>query len=46
MKYPLVRDLAGDGFPATVTCRIRKFSPQGYYQWLAHPVTPRDLVDA
>jgi transposase InsO family protein len=46
MKYPLVRELAGDGFPVTVTCRVLKFSPQGYYQWLARPVTTRDYENA
>ena len=28
MTYPLVRDLAADGIPVTVTCRVLKFSPQ------------------
>jgi len=46
MKYPLVRELAADGFPVTVTCRILKFSPQGYYQRLARPVTSRGLENA
>lgn len=31
--YPLVRDLAGDGIPVTVTCRVLKFSPQAFYAW-------------
>ena len=38
MMYPLVRELAEDGIPVTVTCRVLKFSPQGYYRWLQ--VTP------
>jgi len=25
--------------PVTVTCRVLGFSTQGYYQWLADPVT-------
>jgi putative transposase len=29
-----------------VTCRALKFSPRGYYQWRARPVTTRDLDDA
>jgi putative transposase len=28
-----------------VTCRVLKFSPQGYYQWRARPVTTSDLDD-
>ncbi len=46
MMYPLVRELAGDGYPVAVTCRVRKFSTQGYYKWLKSPVTDRDLTDA
>jgi transposase InsO family protein len=46
MTYPLVRDLAVDGIPVTVTCRVLKFSPQAFYAWCAHPVSERDLVDA
>jgi putative transposase len=45
MRYPLVRDLAADGIPVTVTCRVLKFSPQAFYAWAAHPVSERDLVD-
>jgi hypothetical protein len=46
MKYPLVRELAADGFPVTVTCRVLKFSTKNYYRWLRRPVTPRDLENA
>lgn len=46
MTYPLVRELAEDGIPVTVTCRVLKFSPQGYYKWLKSPVTARDLENA
>ena len=46
MTYPLVRDLAVDGIPVTVTCRVLKFSPQAVYSWQARPVSERDLVDA
>ena len=46
MTYPLVRDLAADGIPVTVTCRVLKFSPQAFYAWCANPVSERDLVDA
>ena len=32
MMYPLVLDLAEDGIPVTVTCRVLGFTPQGYYK--------------
>jgi len=46
MMYPLVRDLAADGVPVTVTCRVLGFTPQAYYKWRAHPVSDRDWSDA
>jgi putative transposase len=46
MTYPLVRDLAVDGIPVAVTCRVLGFSTQAYYVWKAAPVTHRDLDDA
>ena len=46
MIYPLVRDLAADGIPVTVTCRVLGFSTQGFYRWLAAPVTDREWNDA
>ena len=46
MIYPLVRDLASDGIPVVVTCRVLGFSPQGFYRWRADPVSDRDWSDA
>ena len=46
MMYPLVRELAVDGIPVTVTCRVLKVARQPYYRWLATPVGPRDLARA
>jgi putative transposase len=46
MMYPLVRELAGDGIPVTVTCRVLKIARQPYYRWLACPVTPAELTAA
>jgi len=37
MTYPLVGELTEDGIPVTVTCRVLKFSTQGYYKWGARP---------
>lgn len=44
--YPLVLDLAGDGVPVTVTCRVLGFSTQAFYKWRKQPVTQRDWDDA
>jgi putative transposase len=46
MTYPLVLDLAADGIPVAVTCRVLGFSTQAFYQWKANPVTWRDWDDA
>ena len=46
MIYPLVRELAVDGIPVTVTCRVLKIARQPYYRWLAAPVTPSELAEA
>jgi len=41
-----VKELAADGIPVTVTCRVLKLASQPYYRWLAHPVTTSELVEA
>jgi len=46
MIYPLVRELAVDGVPVTVTCRVLKIARQPYYRWLANPVTDAEWVEA
>lgn len=46
MSYPLVRDLAADGIPVAVTCRVLGFSKQAFYKWLRNPVSDRDWDDA
>lgn len=46
MMFSLVTDLACVGVPVAVACGVLKFSRQAYYQWLAHPVSERALVDA
>ncbi|WP_141990249.1 IS3 family transposase [Rhodoglobus vestalii] len=43
--YPLVTELAVDGVPVTVTCRVLKLARQPYYRWLADPVTAREVVE-
>ena len=44
--YPLVRELAVDGIPVTVTCRVLKLARQPYYRWLDAPVTDAELSAA
>ena len=46
MIYPLVRELADDGIPVTVTCRVLRIARQPYYRWLANPVTDAELAQA
>ncbi|MET9326000.1 IS3 family transposase [Tsukamurella sp. NPDC003166] len=44
--YPLVKELAADGIPVTVTCRVLKLARQPYYRWLNDAVTAADRVAA
>lgn len=46
MMYPLVRELAADGIPVTVTCRVLDLARQPYYRWLANPVTGAEVTEA
>jgi putative transposase len=46
MIYPLVTDLADEGIPVALTCRVLGFSKQGYFKWRAKPICDRDLSDA
>jgi len=46
MMYPLVRELAVDGIPVTVTCRVLNLSRAPYYRWLADPVTDSEWRQA
>jgi putative transposase len=41
-----VRELAADGIPVAVTCRVLKLARQPYYRWLARPVTDAELRQA
>jgi transposase InsO family protein len=46
MMFPLVRDLAGDGIPVTVTCRVLKLCRQQYYRWIEAPISDAELDEA
>ncbi len=39
-------ELAADGIPVAVTCRVLKIARQPYYRWFAQPVTTAELVEA
>ena len=43
---PLVLDLAADGIPVVVTCRVLGFSKQAFYAWCKDPVPQRDWDEA
>jgi len=43
--YPLVRELAAEGCPVTVTCGVLGFSTQAFYKWAANPICDRDFDD-
>ena len=46
MIYPLVSELAVDGIPVTVTCRVLKLARQPYYRWLRRPLSAAELTAA
>ena len=46
MMSPLAGELAGDGVPVTVTCRVLNIARQPYYRWLTNPVTDAELIEA
>ncbi len=38
-------ELAVDGVPVVVTCRVLKLARQPYYRWLADPITDREVIE-
>jgi transposase InsO family protein len=41
-----VSELAADGIPVAVACRVLKLARQPYYRWLAEPVTDAEWIEA
>ena len=41
-----MNELAADGIPVAVTCRVLKLARQPYYRWRANPITDTELVEA
>jgi putative transposase len=46
MTYPLVQELAAEGFPVRLTCGVLGFSTQAFYKWQREPISERDWDDA
>ena len=46
MSFRLVRELAGDGTPVAVACRVLRVSTSGYYEWRGRVPSARALADA
>ncbi len=41
-----MNELAADGIPVAVTCRVLQIARQPYYRWLARPLTDAELAEA
>jgi hypothetical protein len=41
-----LEQIAADGIPVTVTCRVLKLARQPYYRWLARPATHAEWIQA
>ena len=41
-----MRELAAEGIPVAVTCRVLKLARQPYYRWLARPFSDAELAEA
>lgn len=41
-----MKELAADGIPVAVTCRVLKLARQPYYRWLANPITTAEIIEA
>ena len=46
MMFPVVRELAADGIPVAVACRVLNVSTSGYYDWRDRLPSPRAIADA
>jgi transposase InsO family protein len=44
--FPLVQELAADGIPVAVTCRVLRVSRSGFYDWAARAPSARAVADA
>jgi len=44
--FPVVQELAADGVPVAVTCRVLNVSTSGFYEWQRRKASRRDLEQA
>jgi transposase InsO family protein len=44
--YPLVKELADDGIPVTVSCRVLGLGRSAFYRWLNEPIVDSQLDEA
>jgi transposase InsO family protein len=45
MRFRLVQELAADGVPVAVACRVLRVSTAGYYEWRHRPPSARARAD-
>lgn len=46
MTYPLVSELAADGIPVSVSCRVLKLARQPCYRWPNAPIRDAEVLRA
>lgn len=42
-KYPVIAELAGQGFSAKLCCRLLGVTPSGYFMWRRRPPSAREV---
>jgi hypothetical protein len=41
-----VNELAADGIPVAVTCRVLKLAPPALHRWRANPIADAEIIEA
>jgi putative transposase len=42
-KYPVIAELAGQGFSAKLCCRLLRVAPSGFFMWRRRAPSPREI---